>query len=185
MPATFVSDTAKLGFVARPLLTGKAQAAGTMPVLGAGVWIGEQVLVGTGCRIGDGVILDHQVIVESDVQIGCRTLACYRAHICSEVVAGDDCILGGFIGERSQIDDGARVFGALVHRHPRQWGGWDDDESMTMGPRIREGAFIAFGAVIVGDVTIGTGAYVGANAIVRGDVPARQVVAPGELWRPA
>ena len=37
-------------------------------------------------------------------------------------------------------------------------------------PRIAEGAFLAAGAVVVGDVEIGTGASVWFNATIRGDV---------------
>ena len=165
----------------RPLLDGRAQDLGSAPNFGDETWVGEQVLVGGGSVIGDKTILDHYVIVESDVVIGRESLACYRAQICAGAQIGDRCVLGGFIGERSTIGSNCRVFGSLVHRHPRNWGGWDDDSSMVDGPRLDDGVFIAFGAVVVGNVHLGEGVYIGANAVVCCDLPPGFVVGPGEV----
>nr|WP_279379232.1 hypothetical protein [Sphingosinicella ginsenosidimutans] len=166
----------------RPLLDGRAQDAGVPPRIGSDVWVGDQVLIGGGTAIGDGAILDHHVILESDVLFGRRSLACYRAQICAGSIVGERCVIGGFIGERSTIGDNCRVFGALVHRHPRHWGGWDDDNEMADGPTLEAGVFVAFGAVLVGKITIGVNAYVGANAVVTQDVPPGNTIGPAQVW---
>ena len=44
------------------------------------------------------------------------------------------------------------------------------------GPRIRRGAQIGTGAKIIGPITVGEGAHIGANAVVVDDVPARSTV---------
>jgi acetyltransferase-like isoleucine patch superfamily enzyme len=166
----------------RPLLNGFAQDEEPPPEMASDVWVGDQVLIGGGTTIGDGAILDHQVIVESDVQFGRRSLACYRAQICAGAIIGDGCVVGGFIGERSQLGDNCRVFGALVHRHPRECGGWDDEDAMVEGPILGVGVFVAFGAVVVGNIKIGDGAYIGANAVVTKDVPPGRTIGPAQVW---
>ncbi len=44
---------------------------------------------------------------------------------------------------------------------------------ITNVPRIADGAYIATGAKVLGDITIGEGALIGANAVVITSVPAR------------
>lgn len=166
----------------RPLLNGQRQNHGKPPMLADDVWIGDGVVIGGGTRIAAGAILDHHVIVEQDVSIGPRSLVCYAAQICESVSIGADCVIGGFIGERSIIGDDCRVFGSLVHKHPRNWIGWDECAAMVDGPRLGDGVFVAFGAVIVGDVAIGDRAYIGVNAVVTVDVPADETIGPLMCW---
>jgi UDP-3-O-[3-hydroxymyristoyl] glucosamine N-acyltransferase len=180
---SFISPLARLGGAARPLLDGRAQTIGEAPVLGQGCWVGDYALIGTGCRVGNDTIIDHQVVIEADVTIGHRTLLCYRAQVCAEASIADDCVIGGFIGERSIVGQGARIFGSLVHRHPRTWGGWDDDASMQDGPQIGAGAFVAFGAVIVGAIAVGNCAYIGANSVITCAVAPHVVIPPGSVWQ--
>jgi UDP-3-O-[3-hydroxymyristoyl] glucosamine N-acyltransferase len=146
---------------------------------------GEFCVLGQAVSLERGVIIDHGCIVESDVKIGENTLLCYRAHVCADSQIGQNCVIGGFIGERSVIANNSRIFGSLVHSHPKGWRGWDDDDQMAMGPRIGCSVLVAFGAVIVGQIEIGDGVYIGANAVVCGDVPSGTSVAPASLWQPS
>lgn len=166
----------------RPLLTGKEFLHAGKSHFGKGVHIGEYCILGRGVILEDGVIVDHQVIIEQDCRIGERTLVCYRAQVCAESTIGSGCVVGGFVGERSSIGDRVRIFGALVHNHGRPAGGWDDEDQAATGPKVEDEAFIAFGAVIVGAVSIGRKAYVGANAVVRKDVPAGAFVPATSFW---
>ena len=50
-------------------------------------------------------------------------------------------------------------------------------EGVYEGPTIERNVAIGTGAKIIGPVTIGQGAVIGANAVVVDDVPARAVVA--------
>lgn len=175
--------TARLDVKYRPLLTGKSFLATQQPARASSVHLGEFVILGEGVRLGEGVIIDHHVVIEQDVTIGAKSLFCYRAQVCAQARIGSDCVIGGFIGERSVIGDGARVFGSLVHKHPRHVGGWDDDAEEADGPRIGDGVFVGFGAVIVGNISIGAKAYIGANAVVCSDVTSGAKIAPCSLWQ--
>lgn len=166
----------------RPLVNGAAQERGKPPAFAEGVWTGENVVVCGGARLAPGAILDHNVIVEQDVSIGPRSLLCYASQVCEGAAIGSDCVIGGFIGERSTIGNNCRVFGSLVHRHPRAWLGWDEAEAMVDGPRLGDGVFIAFGAVLVGDILVGDRVYVGANAVVTADVPDGTTIGPLVHW---
>jgi UDP-3-O-[3-hydroxymyristoyl] glucosamine N-acyltransferase len=142
-------------------------------------------VLGQAVALEQGVIIDHGCIVEGDVTIGANTLLCYRAHVCADSQIGQNCVIGGFIGERSTIGNDSRIFGSLVHSHPRGWRGWDDEDQMAGGPKIGACVLVAFGAVIVGQIEIGDGAYIGANAVVCEDVPPGQSVAPASTWQPS
>ena len=104
--------------------------------------------------------------------VGKHTLVIYRAQICSEARIGVDCVIGGFVAERTTIADGARVFGEFVHSQHHPNGGWDSDESMEPSAIVGAGAFVGFGAKVIGPVNLGEGCYVCAGAIVTRDVPA-------------
>jgi UDP-3-O-[3-hydroxymyristoyl] glucosamine N-acyltransferase len=166
----------------RPLLTGKEYVPRGKSQIADNVHIGEFSVLGRGVALGVGVIVDHHVIIEQDCRVGDRTVICYRAQVCAESIIGSDCVIGGFVGERSTIGDRVRIFGSLVHNHRRSVGGWDDEEEAATGPTINDGAFIAFGAVAVGAVFIGETAYIGANAVVRKDVPPGAFVPPLSFW---
>jgi serine acetyltransferase len=142
-------------------------------------------VLGQSVTLEKGVIIDHGCIVECDVKIGENTLLCYRAHVCADSQIGQNCVIGGFVGERSAIGDNSRIFGSLVHSHPRGWRGWDDDDQMVTGPKIGSRVLVGFGAVIVGQIEIGDGAYIGANAVVCEDVPSGQSIAPATTWQPS
>jgi serine acetyltransferase len=174
--------TARFETPYRPLLTGEEFVPSGISRRGDGVHIGEYCVLGPGVILEDGVIIDHHVIIEQDCSIGERTLVCYRAQVCAESTIGSGCVVGGFVGERSDIGNGVRIFGSLVHNHGRSTGGWDDEDEAAKGPTLKDEAFIAFGAVIVGPVSIGEKAYIGANAVVRRDVPAGAFVAPNSFW---
>jgi serine O-acetyltransferase len=55
-------------------------------------------------------------------------------------------------------------------------GSWEKDQG-PLSPRIGDDVYIAPGARVFGDVTIGSNAKIGANAVVYADVPDNAVVA--------
>ena len=65
------------------------------------------------------------------------------------------------IGERCQLMQGVTV-GAI----------WMPEENRFGAPRIGDDVKIFSGAQVLGDVHVGDGAYIGANAVVLKDVPA-------------
>lgn len=143
--------------------------------IGPRAYVGYYTVVGAGSTLGEGVIIDDHSVIEEDVIIGSRSLVIYRAQICNEARVGSGCVIGGFVAERVVVGDRVRLFGKVVHSQRDPMLGWDAPESTEESAIIEEGAFVGFGALVAGKVTIGRRAYVCAGAIVTRDVPPRHV----------
>lgn len=139
------------------------------------VYIGYYTIIGTGSNISKGTIIDDNCIIESRVSIGEETLIIYKAQICNDVRIGENCVIGGLIGERTSIGNGCRVFGKIVHFQLDPSMPWDDDESMENSAIIKDNAFIGFNSLIIGDITVGEKAYVCAGSIITKSVPDKYV----------
>jgi acetyltransferase-like isoleucine patch superfamily enzyme len=141
--------------------------------IGGDCFIGRSVHIGFGCRIGDSCRME------------------YRAEICDRVRIADGCVICGFVCDGATIGEECVVVGTLahsVHEPDLPWGQYEAD------PVLEHRVFVGKGAVVVGGVTVGAGAYIAANAVVTRDVPADHVVIgrneqvairdwPGELRR--
>jgi len=107
------------------------------------------------CTIGDRCVLGQNVMVASGVIIGSNTkiqnnVSLYTGvELEDDVFCGPSCVFTNVINPRSQIV-----------RH--------DKYQRTL---IRRGASIGANATILCGVTIGRYAFIGAGALVRGDVP--------------
>lgn len=143
---------------------------------GKNVWIGAHCIVGRNVSFEDGVILSDGTYVENNVVLGKDTLLTYRCLVCSDSVIGDNCVIGGFIGENSQIGSSSRVFGSILHHHLDPTKDWDAPSSMEEGATLKENVFIGFGARITKPITISNNVYVCPNSIVSVDVPPYHVV---------
>jgi acetyltransferase-like isoleucine patch superfamily enzyme len=141
--------------------------------LGDDVVIYPMATIYEGVTIESGVILEERTTVGSLSRIGSRSRIVYHAQVNDKVIVGDDCVIGGFIADNTKVGNRCSIFGALVHTYrthdPRTWDAEDE-----VGPTIGDDVLIGWGAVIVGDVTIGAGAYVYPNAVVTRDIPAGQ-----------
>lgn len=155
---------------------------------GVRVWIGAYCVVGTSVVFGDGVILSDGSFVESNVVLGNDTLLTYRCLVCADSVIGENCVIGGFIGENTHIGNSCRIFGDILHHHIDPTKDWDAPTSMEKGAIISDSVFIGFGAKITRPITINSNVYICPNAIVSVDVPPFHVVkgvnelVPVELW---
>lgn len=123
-----------------------------------------------GATLGAEVVMEEGTRVGSHTVIGDRTRIVYNAQIHDHVQVGIDCVIGGFIADNVTVGDRTSVFGALVHRYsardPRRW--TDEDEP---GPTLGDDVLVAWGAVIVGAVRIGSEAQIFPNCVVTRDVP--------------
>lgn len=135
------------------------------------VFVGYNCIVGNGSEVGRESILDDKSVLESRVKIGLKNLIIYSSQICNDVVIGNNCVIGGFIGERTKIGNDCRIFGSVVHSQQHPLNDWDDDDSMEDAPEIFDKVFIGFKAIISAPVKIGPKAYVCAGSIVTHDVP--------------
>lgn len=165
-----ICDGAIIGKRFRRFLDGTRETVGKT-VIRSHAYIGHYAIIGNGSAIGPRAVIDDFAIIESRVVIGSKTLVIYRAQICNDARVGDECVIGGFIGERTEIGNNCRIFGKLVHLQHDPQKGWDDEDVSEAAPTIRDNAFIGFGAVVAGGITIGRSAYICAGAIVTKDVP--------------
>ena len=122
-----------------------------------------------GATLGARVVTEEGTRVGSRTRIGDRTRILYNAQIHDNIQIGDDCVIGGFIADNVTVGNRTSVFGALIHRYsardPRRWS--DEDEP---GPMLGDDVLVAWGAVIVGGIRIGSGAHIYPNCVVTRDV---------------
>lgn len=150
--------------------------------ISSGVYIGSHSIVGNGSRIDKNSIIDDYCLLECRVRVGSSSLVTNRAQICNEVIVGSNCVIGGFIGERTVIGDSCRVFGQIVHCHNNPHLGWDDDEAMEDAPSIGNSVFIGFNSLIIGRVSIGHNTYICAGSTVTKDVPDFHIVTGNNMF---
>lgn len=124
-------------------------------MIGAGTKIWHFCHVMAHVQLGEGCILGQNVLVASHVRIGNNVkiqnnVAVYTGvELEDDVFCGPSCVFTNVINPRSQI----------VRR---------DQYQRTL---VRRGATIGANATIVCGATIGRYAFIGAGAVVRGDVP--------------
>ena len=129
-----------------------------------------------GCEIGDGTKIGTFVEIQKGAQIGRNCKISTHSFICEGVTIEDNVFVGHHV-----------VF--INDRYPRattEDGGMQSDADWQVVPtRVRQGASIGSGAVILCGVTIGEGAIVGAGSVVTRDVGHRTIVAgnPARLIR--
>jgi UDP-2-acetamido-3-amino-2,3-dideoxy-glucuronate N-acetyltransferase len=137
-------------------------------VLGADVVIHHPSLVNLyGCRIGEASRIGAFVEIQKGATIGARCKISSHTFVCEGVAIEDDVFVGHGV---MFIND----------RYPRATTGGrlqSDGDWHVVPTRVRRGASIGSGAVVMCGVTIGAGALVGAGAVVTHDVPDGAVVA--------
>lgn len=120
-----------------------------------------------GCRIGSETVIGAFVEIQRGATVGERCKISSHSFVCEGVTIEDECFVGHgvmFINDRTPR--ATRPDGSL------QTG--DDWEMIRT--LVQRGASIGTGATILGGVTIGTAALVGAGAVVTQDVPPRTTV---------
>ena len=120
-----------------------------------------------GCEVGDGTRIGTFVEIQKNATIGALCKISSHTFICE----------GGAIEDEVFVGHGVMF---INDRFPRATagGGLQTEADWTViSTRVRKGASIGSGAVIMCGVTIGERALVGAGAVVTHDVPADAVVA--------
>ena len=136
--------------------------------LGVDVKIFHESLVNLyGCAVGDNTKIGAFVEVQKNVSIGKNCKISSHSFLCEGVEIED----GVFIGH------GVMFINDLEPRAINSDGSMQDQNDWVVVPTVvKKGASIGSGAVILGGVTIGEFALVGAGAVVTKDVPAFKVV---------
>jgi acetyltransferase-like isoleucine patch superfamily enzyme len=120
-----------------------------------------------GCEVGDGTRIGAFVEIQKNASIGRLCKISSHTFVCEGVAIEDEVFVGHGV---MFIND----------RYPRATaaGGLQTEADWRVVPtRIRAGASIGSGAIIMCGVTIGARALVGAGAVVTHDVPDDAVVA--------
>ena len=105
--------------------------------------------IGPGCVLGQNVFVANDVVIGSNVKIQNNVSLYTGVELEDDVFCGPSCVFTNVINPRSQII-----------RH-----------SQYQRTRVRRGATIGANATIVCGATLGRYAFIGAGAVVRGDVP--------------
>lgn len=137
-------------------------------VLGNDVKIAHPQLVNLyGCRVGDETRIGSFVEIQKNAVVGARCKVSSHAFICEGVTIEDEV----FVGHGVLFTNDPRPR-ATVDGRPQTEADW------TVVPtRVRRGAAIGSGAVILCGITIGADALIGAGAVVTHDVPDGSLVA--------
>ncbi len=112
-----------------------------------------------GCTIGDDCMIGTYVEIQSGVTVGNKVRIQSHTFVCEGVTIEDNVFIGHGV---MFIND----------KYPRAVGDWK-----LLKTVIKKGASIGSNATILGGITIGEGALVGAGSVVTKDVPAHTVVA--------
>jgi acetyltransferase-like isoleucine patch superfamily enzyme len=135
-------------------------------MLGHGVKIFQPDLVNLyGCTIGDETKVGAFVEVQKNAIIGSRCKISSHTFICEGVMIEDDVFIG----------HGVMFINDLYPRATADCRLQTEEDWKVVPTRVKRGASIGSGTVILGGVTIGEGALIGAGAVVTRDVPDHQI----------
>ena len=120
-----------------------------------------------GCQVGDDTRIGAFVEIQKNATIGSLCKISSHTFICEGVEIGDEVFVG----------HGVMFINDLYPRATAAGGLQTEADWKVVPTYVRKGASIGSGAVILGGVTIGERALIGAGAVVTRDVPADAVVA--------
>ena len=121
-----------------------------------------------GCEIGDDTKIGTFVEVQKGVRVGARCKISSHTFICEGVTIEDEVFVGhGVTFVNDRFPRATAASGALQTEAD-----WSCQQTL-----IRRGASIGSGATILGGVTVGEKAIVGAGSVVTKDVPPGVIVA--------
>jgi diadenosine tetraphosphate (Ap4A) HIT family hydrolase/acetyltransferase-like isoleucine patch superfamily enzyme len=125
-----------------------------------------------GVQIGKNFDCGHNVLIRDGTIIGTDVYVYSGTQIHRDVYIGDSCVIAGWLGNGSVVEDKVKMFGHLVHAYETDRGSIHEP-----APLIRTGAFIGWNSTVIGGVEIGSSAVVGAGSVVASNIAASTVVA--------
>jgi acetyltransferase-like isoleucine patch superfamily enzyme len=149
-----------------PLQLGPGTIVSTGAIVFAGSRVGARVIVGDQaclrerCEVGDDVVIGRGSLIENDSTVGARTKIQAMAYVTAYSTLEEDVFIAPCVQTSND-----NFMGRTERRH-----------ELRKGPTIRRGARVGVGAVLCPAVEIGEEAFVGAGAVVVGDVAPRVVV---------
>lgn len=149
-----------------PLEVGDACTIGAHSVVNAGsrigplTLVGDQAMVRERVQVGERCVLGRSVLVENDTTLGDRVKVQANAYLTAYMSVGDD----------------AFIAPCVMTTNDNYMGRTEQRFAERGGPKVRRGARVGGGCVLLPNVEIGEEAFVGAGAVVTKDVPARALV---------
>ena len=139
-----------------------------------GASIGAAAWVGSRCRVGH------------DTTVGTRAQLYYGSQVYDRVTIAEDSVVAGFVCNDAIIGQRSHVFGSLVHKLVDAPKSAADPRPFASEPPpvLEDDVVVGMGALIVGGIRVGKGAYVAAGAVLTTDAephtlyvgnPAREV----------
>ena len=129
-----------------------------------------------GCEIGDETRIGTFVEIQKGATVGARCKISSHTFICEGVEIEDEVFIG----------HGVQFINDRYPRATRPDGSPQTEADWTLErTRVRRGASVGTGAVVLGGIEIGARAIIGAGAVVTRDVPAGATVAgnPARILR--
>lgn len=138
-------------------------------MLGTGVRIFQPDLVNLyGCSIGDETKIGAFVEIQKNATIGARCKISSHTFVCEGVEIEDECFIGhGVMFTNDAYPSAVNQDGTL--QTEADW--------QVIKTKVKRRASIGSNATIIGGVSVGEGALVGAGAVVTRDVPDFAIVA--------
>src|SRR5512146_141969 len=118
-----------------------------------------------GCTVGDETKIGAFVEIQKNAEIGKRCKISSHTFVCEGVTIEDEVFVG----------HGVMFINDIYPRAPSDGALQTEADWQVVPTRVKRGASIGSGAVILAGVTIGEGAMIGAGAVVTHDVPANTV----------
>ena len=138
-------------------------------LLGRGVQVFHPSLVNLyGCQVGDESRIGTFVEIQRGASVGARCKVSSHSFICEGVQIEDEV----FIGHGVMFTNDSHPRATNADGQLQTGGDWQLQHTL-----VKRGASIGTHATVLGGVTIGEGALVGAGAVVTRDVPDHAVVA--------
>lgn len=127
---------------------------------GTKIWnnsqIRENAVVGKNCTIGKDVYIDHDVLIGDNCKIQNQALIYYGVEIESGVFVGPQVCFANDKTPRAVLPDG-------MPKKDKDW--------IVGSTKVKIGASIGTGSIVLPGVTIGKWAMIGAGSVVTKDVP--------------
>lgn len=137
-------------------------------ILGENVFLGKYINL-YGCTIGDETKIGPFVEIQRNATIGRRCKIQSHSFICEGVTIGDSCFIGH--GVMFVNDNHPRAINPEGKMETdAEWKG------RLLETTIKDRVIIGSNATILGGITIGEGAIIGAGSVVTKNVPT------GEIW---
>ncbi len=121
--------------------------------IGADSIIGHNTVIRARAKVGANSVISHLVCLERDANIGKNVRISALTHITGNC----------FIGDNVQI--GARV--VTINDNEMRWRAGE----ILRAPKVLSGARIGSGVTLLGHVTIGENAFIGAGSVVTRSIP--------------